>query len=196
LHWPFITHPSKEPHPPSTLSVSLSFPSVEIRGGPRTVKKLTATAKVQDAVASWEEQLALEHLDGASELRILLCRPKPSGERGSSIVAACGIYMRDILEAVPIDKYFELFKPGEGAEGGFIRISMNYLRPDQVRDPGSLLAGKKGSGGGLLPKLLLATAVLAVSGLAAKTYQDRQKSSEEKTETKPATTKGGFWGKK
>ena len=41
--------------------------------------------------------------------------------------------MKDILEAVPIDKYFELFKPGEGAEGGFIRVSMNYLYPDQVR---------------------------------------------------------------
>jgi len=52
--------------------------------------------------------------------------------------------MRDILEAVPIDKYFELFKPGEGAEGGFIRISMNYLRPDQVRNPNGLLAGSKG----------------------------------------------------
>ena len=30
----------------------------------------------------------------------------------SSIVAACGIYMRDIIDAVPIDKYFEMFKPG------------------------------------------------------------------------------------
>ena len=84
-----------------------------------------------------------EHLDGAGELRILLCRPRPAGERGSSIVAACGIYMRDILDAVPIDKYFELFKPGEGQEGGFIRISMNYLRPDQVRNVDGLLAGDK-----------------------------------------------------
>ena len=49
--------------------------------------------------------------------------------------------MRDILEAVPIDKYFELFKPGEGLEGGFIRISMNYLRPDQVRNVNGLLSG-------------------------------------------------------
>ena len=27
-------------------------------------------------------------------------------------MAACGIYMRDIIDAVPIDKYFEMFKPG------------------------------------------------------------------------------------
>lgn len=80
-------------------------------------------------------------MDGSGELRILLCRPKPAGERGSSILAACGIYVRDILDAVPIDKYFELFKPGEGSEGGFIRISMNYLLPDQVRNVDGLLNG-------------------------------------------------------
>ena len=31
---------------------------------------------------------------------------------------------------------------GEGADGGFIRISMNYLKPDQVRNPDSLLGRK------------------------------------------------------
>ncbi len=39
-----------------------------------------------------------------------------------------GIYVNDILEAVPIDKYFELFKPNAGGEGGFIRICMNFVR--------------------------------------------------------------------
>ena len=85
-----------------------------------------------------------EHYEGSGELRILLCQPKPKkhGEKASSaVLAACGIYMKDILEAVPIDKYFELFKPGEGADGGFIRISMNYLKPDQVRNPEKLLQG-------------------------------------------------------
>lgn len=36
--------------------------------------------------------------------------------------------MNDILDAVPIDKYFELFKPGQGGEGGFIRISMDFVK--------------------------------------------------------------------
>ena len=36
--------------------------------------------------------------------------------------------MNDILDAVPIDKYFELFKPGAGGEGGFIRIGMNFTK--------------------------------------------------------------------
>jgi hypothetical protein len=46
-------------------------------------------------------------------------------------VAACGIFVADILDAVPIDKYFELFKPGAGGEGGFIRIGMTFDH-DQV----------------------------------------------------------------
>jgi hypothetical protein len=39
-----------------------------------------------------------------------------------------GIFVSDILEAVPIDKYFELFKPNAGGEGGFIRISMTFVK--------------------------------------------------------------------
>jgi hypothetical protein len=37
-----------------------------------------------------------------------------------------GIYVSDILDAVPIDKYFELFRPGAGGDGGFIRLSLDY----------------------------------------------------------------------
>lgn len=166
-----------------------AFVKIEIRGGARTVKKQTSTCKVSDNVVNWEEQLALEHLDGAGELRILLCRPKPAGERGSSIIAACGIYMRDILDAVPIDKYFELFKPGEGLEGGFIRISMNYLRPDQVRNVNGLLQGSKKKGS-LLPKVLLTAAVVAGGAFAYKTYQEKNGKKEEEPKKK------GGWGKK
>jgi hypothetical protein len=37
-----------------------------------------------------------------------------------------GIYVQDILDAVPIDKFFELFKPGVGGEGGYIRVGMTF----------------------------------------------------------------------
>lgn len=45
-----------------------------------------------------------EVLEGANELRIMLCRPKEaSGERSStSIVAACGIYMKVRLVEVSV----------------------------------------------------------------------------------------------
>lgn len=38
-----------------------------------------------------------------------------------------GIFVSDILEAVPIDRYFELFKPNAGGEGGLIRIRLNFI---------------------------------------------------------------------
>lgn len=49
----------------------------------------------------------------------MLTSPKPSRvQSGTSIVAACGIYMRDILDAVPIDKYFEVRGGVTDPDGG------------------------------------------------------------------------------
>ena len=33
-----------------------------------------------------------------------------------------GIFVDDILDAVPIDKWFEMFKPAAAGEGGYIRV--------------------------------------------------------------------------
>lgn len=41
-----------------------------------------------------------------------------------------GIYVRDLLDAVPVDKYFELYTTA-GEEGGFVRIDVNYLLSEQ-----------------------------------------------------------------
>jgi hypothetical protein len=147
------------------------YARVEIRGGPKTIKKFTSTKAVEDNGITWVEQLSLEVLEGANELRIMLCRPKEaSGERSStSIVAACGIYMKDILEAAPVDKYFELYKPGGGAAGGFIRVAISFLEPDQVRN-GDLEGGAAGvrqpKQGGLLGTALRVGGALAVAALA------------------------------
>lgn len=37
-----------------------------------------------------------------------------------------GIFVEDILDAVPIDKWFEMFKPSAAGEGGFIRVHMSF----------------------------------------------------------------------
>ncbi len=44
------------------------------------------------------------------------------------VTAHTGIFVNDILDAVPIDKYFELFKPAAGGEGGFIRLGLDFTR--------------------------------------------------------------------
>lgn len=55
---------------------------------------------------------------------------------------AVGIFVADIIEAVPIDKYFELFKPGAGGDGGFIRIGMEYKESTPVKaGPGASTLG-------------------------------------------------------
>ena len=137
----------------------------------------------------------MECLDGASELRILLCREKKNGDKqGTSIVAACGIYMKEILEAVPIDKYFELFKPGHGAEGGFIRVSVNYLNPEQVRNGGLQgIEGRRRKGGFPFIPLFL----LAAAGGGAYYYKTQIKDKEEKKKIQgKEEKKGGLFGKK
>ena len=50
------------------------------------------------------------------------------GFANKKVRPAAGIFVNDILDAVPIDKYFELFKPGAGGEGGYIRISINFVK--------------------------------------------------------------------
>jgi len=58
--------------------------------------------------------------------------------RMSSMNAFCaGIFVDDILDAVPIDKWFEMFKPGAAGEGGFIRVHMSFSEGNlsESRDP-------------------------------------------------------------
>lgn len=61
----------------------------------------------------------------------------------SLLAILAGIFVKDILEAVPIDKYFELFKPGENPErglGGFIRVTLKTSSSTQPQ--GRLAAGE------------------------------------------------------
>lgn len=110
-----------------------AYVKVEIRGGSEK-SKVATTPKLYKSGGNvtWDQELILEVLEGANELRLILCRKSRPGSSASPVVAACGIYMSDILDAVPIDKYFELFKPGLGGEGGQIRVGMTYS-PGPVR---------------------------------------------------------------
>lgn len=160
-----------------------AFVKVELRGGVRNVKAQTHKQSLVDDTVTWQEDLKLEVLDGSKELRLMLCREKyNNGKKGTAVIAACGIFVDDILDAVPIDKYFELFKPNAGGEGGFIRISMNYVKitdPALGADvtgqvvargavPAAPVAGQKRKGGGF-KKFLIALITLGIVGAAAGT---------------------------
>ncbi|KAI8474030.1 MAG: hypothetical protein J3K34DRAFT_409247 [Monoraphidium minutum] len=165
------------------------YVKVELRGGPRNVKVSTRRAPVQGSTIFWNEPLVLEVLDNANELRVMLCKDKvttqPDGstKRGTQVIAACGIYVSDILDAVPIDKYFELFKPGAGGEGGFIRLGLDFSTdaPPPMPDGlpfGAAQAGGAGKGkkrrGWLLPALvLLAAAAAGGAVLGRRLYEEK-----------------------
>eukprot|EP00879_Flechtneria_rotunda_P008851 GHRR01009271.1.p1 GENE.GHRR01009271.1~~GHRR01009271.1.p1 ORF type:complete len:112 (+),score=13.66 GHRR01009271.1:199-534(+) len=73
------------------------YVKVELRGGARNVKVATKKASVAGTAILWNETMTLEVLEGANELRVMLCRDKmvPSGsgmKRGTSVIAACGVY--------------------------------------------------------------------------------------------------------
>ncbi|CAD7702723.1 unnamed protein product [Ostreobium quekettii] len=126
-------------------SFTEGFVRVEVRGGPKTIKATTLTQSVQNLAISWKQELRVEVTDESKEMRIMLCKEKPRDATGTrrktDILAACGIYVKDILEAVPIDKYFELFKPGDSPEralGGFIRVTLRGQSANQGRVPAEL----------------------------------------------------------
>lgn len=72
--------------------------------------------------------------ESAQELRLLLCRKtNKDGKERVTVVTACGIFVNDILEAAPIDKYFEMFKPGSGDEGGYVRLKMQMISEEELK---------------------------------------------------------------
>eukprot|EP00798_Chlamydomonas_sp_ICE-L_P000617 gene617-2048_t len=121
-----------------------AFVRVEIRGGAHSVKAQTAKAALDGETITWGEEMRLELLNGSNELRLMLCREKFLGQKkGTAVISACGIYVNDILEAAPIDKYFELFKPSGGGEGGLIRVTMRHEKGLSELDSAGASAGDK-----------------------------------------------------
>eukprot|EP00877_Chromochloris_zofingiensis_P012431 jgi/Chrzof1/7441/Cz02g24050.t1 len=148
-----------------------------------------------------------EVLENANELRVMLCKDKlmtsNSGtqKRGTTVLAACGIYVNDILDAVPIDKYFELFKPAGGGEGGFIRIGLDFVQDasqlaskqnaianglpaingqsgDNTQAPKARKSGKRRAAW-VVPLVLVSVAAAGVAGFFGwKTYEEKQKKNK------------------
>lgn len=99
---------------------------------------LHCVEKGQKCLCWWCRDL----FEGSSELRLLLCREQTNnGRRSVHVVCACGIFVQHILDAVPIDKYFEMFKPGSGSDGGFVRLKMRLMsNSDMKKEKGTNLS--------------------------------------------------------
>lgn len=177
----------------------LGWVKVELRGGPTNVKVQTTPKEIVGTSISWKQELQLEVAEGANELRLMLCKEKvsPDGRKGVSVIAACGIFVKDILDNVPIDKYFELFKPNAGGEGGFIRIGIDFRPKDSgssapaaVEQPANgevarsvpakiVKATKKSGGGGGVLKIVLPIVVVAAGVFGFLQVKKRSDKKEE-----------------
>ena len=97
--------------------------------------------------------------------------------------------MKDIIKAVPLDKYFDLFKPGGvGGEGGFICLAVEYqpvssgaaptAAPRAFVGSKSSAPAKKGGMGGLVKVVgalaLVAGAVIALTPKKKKNNRRRR----------------------
>jgi hypothetical protein len=144
------------------------FVKVELRGeGTKPIKKITRVVPAvrreggpPDVKMVWNEPVYLEISSNSTELRLLLCREKENnGKKSLHVVTACGIFVKDILDAVPIDKYFEMFKPVSGNEGGFVRLKMNIIPEADMKGIQKHLQEKTGGRGALKGFLLIAAIV-------------------------------------
>lgn len=54
--------------------------------------------------------LSSDLTEDSTELRLLLCKKKDGVATQNTVLSAAGIYVKDILRAAPIVKYFDLFK--------------------------------------------------------------------------------------
>ncbi|DBB14064.1 TPA: hypothetical protein ACH3X3_001027 [Trebouxia sp. C0006] len=94
-----------------------------------------------------------------------------------------GIFVDDILDAVPIDKWFEMFKPGAAGEGGFIRVHMSFSEgnPSESRDPSptETLAPTENGGSVETRPGIAESFAPALSGFTSDMHSDVQSAQKE-----------------
>ncbi len=158
--------------------------AVELKGQSGSVQKVnSSTSRIKDGVAVFNAAIDLEVKDGSEELRLLVCKKKPGAANVAQVVAAAGIFVKDIMKMGSISKDFDLYKPGgDGNLGGKIALDMKFTPSAAAAETGAAApegvekkeggVSKLGGGGGSAP--VLAVLVLAAAaGLAMVLGQQR-----------------------
>ena len=158
--------------------------AVELKGQSGSVQKVnSSTSRIKDGVAVFNAAIDLEVKDGSEELRLLVCKKKPGAANVAQVVAAAGIFVKDIMKMGAISKDFDLYKPGgDGNLGGKITLDMKFTpsaAPAETGASAPASAAKKagggsklGGGGGGAP-VLAVLALAAAAGLALVLGQQR-----------------------
>lgn len=116
-------------HPPGSGPPDFdAYVKVEMRGQDGLVKARTAAGKwMEDGTIKFDETLRLPIPAGAEEIRLKVCKDKKRVFlSGSNVISNAGIYLRDLLRFVPIEKEFGLFRPTDKTPGGSIKMFFDY----------------------------------------------------------------------
>lgn len=118
-----------------------AYVKVEMRGQDGLVKARTAAGKwMDDGSLKFDETLRLPIPAGAEEIRLKVCKDKKRVFlSGSNVISNAGIYLRDLLRFVPIEKEFGLFRPTDKTPGGSIKMFFDY----KPNSPAELAAASK-----------------------------------------------------
>mmetsp|Transcript_900 Transcript_900/g.1590 ORF Transcript_900/g.1590 Transcript_900/m.1590 type:complete len:237 (+) Transcript_900:131-841(+) len=121
------------------------YVKVEMRGQVDLVKARTAIGKWQeDGSLKFDEILTLPVPPGAEEIRLKVCKDKKRLALSSSnAVCNAGIYLRDLLRFVPIEKDFGLFRPTDKTAGGTIKMFFDFKPATTKGTPASTDARAK-----------------------------------------------------
>lgn len=149
------------------LKDSSAFVKVELRGNENS-KFSTHAVKLDKDTLTFDYKMKLDLTEDATELRFLLC--KRSTTQQNTVVSAAGIYVKDIIRASPVIKYFDLFKSYGSGFGGAIKLKLEVLdaattaaaNGSTAAPGGADKAAKGGKGafpGGVLTKLAIVAAV-------------------------------------
>ena len=148
-------------------------------------------------MAVFNAAIDLEVKDGSEELRLLVCKKKPGAANVAQVVAAAGIFVKDIMKMGSISKDFDLYKPGgDGNLGGKISLDMKFTPTEEAPESGAAApppaakpqSGSARAGTGSAP-LLAMLALAAAAGLAIFLGQKRGEGGGGKATGKKAGRK-------
>jgi len=105
-----------------------AYVKVEIRGHDGLVKARTTVGEwLEGGHLKFDQTLRLPIPAGAEEIRLKVCKEKKRVFlSGSNVLSNAGIYLRDLLRFVPIEKEFGLFRPTDKTAGGTIKMFFDF----------------------------------------------------------------------
>lgn len=96
----------------------------------------------------WNETFEFEGVTGDEELCLHLCNRKKKDKKAYRRIAACGLYLKDILGArLPLRNRFQMFTPKKGQEAGELGLHLSWKNVEMsTRGEGMCICTQKLAG--------------------------------------------------